>query len=765
MDEFRDKIDVKSKNIELLALKIDDCTREFKENFDIFKNKARDILKKRNVINPKPQKKLMRAIAEDEGDEEDETNAESFVKLKPPPKSKPLAETGTSNSSERESLRPVRSAKINANNNLKEIPANIKMRNENNVAVVIKTERISSASNKGSRDSLKENSQPNVKRTSVDEGVHLSSESDMQPERNIERSMSVEFIPSKPIQIDITADDDKMPPPPLPIKKKTRTKQKQATKQSDLPADPEQPIPRITRSKIKTEKQSIDKSASTSNIDKSKDMVDNSSIQKSVSELTTTQINETTNKRGKHKKYPMPIIVKVERLSIENDKEDEPISVPIAEKKSSKRSSKEKPKNESLEKISAPSTSNEIPMNETVTISKNTPVNETVTIENRVMNETVTLEKNPNPHDSLMTEDNDEEELMNELSPPHAMPQINKKSSTSQQQPLPLKLKKNEVFNPYLSSPVKQKVQAFEKHSTLNTPDVTKASSSSSSSSKYNTLKAGTPSKIGVYTSKTTPLSNAKARYMSAVASSASSSSASTASSSKTSIKKYGSITHDPQEEKRKQREEKQQKAQLQREAIEKQKREQTLQQQREREEKFRKLMMEKEEQKRLEALKKKQLKENQERKYQEEKLKKEEFLVPKEPLSASKDNSLYIKMQKQIMIDKAAQQQQQQKKKLQKDSNTYSFDMLNTDDSTDDESKPSKKRPDPPQWSRKQYRAKLIQVQSFTNSDLLDALFSSQPITVNLKEIFPSIEPRKLVRNSSAVWNTPPRYSQIPKY
>lgn len=63
----------------------------------------------------------MRAIAEDEGDEEI-AEPEEFVKPDPPTRSKtvskPLAETAASNSSDRESLRPVRSAKINANNNL-----------------------------------------------------------------------------------------------------------------------------------------------------------------------------------------------------------------------------------------------------------------------------------------------------------------------------------------------------------------------------------------------------------------------------------------------------------------------------------------------------------------------------------------------------------------------------------------------------------------------------------------------------------------------
>lgn len=185
-------------------------------------------------------------------------------------------------------------------------------------------------------------------------------------------------------------------------------------------------------------------------------------------------------------------------------------------------------------------------------------------------------------------------------------------------------------------------------------------------------------------------------------------------SNKKTTNKKFTSLSHESNEdlrknqaqsanqleEKRRQREEKQKQVQLQREAIEKQKREQVLQQQREREEKFRKIMQEKEEAKRMEALKKKMHKENQEKKYAEEKARKDEFTLPKEPQSASKDDSLYIKMQKQILLEKSMSQKKAQKV----DKNHYSFEMLNTDDSTDDESHPSKKRPEPPQWSKSKF-------------------------------------------------------------
>lgn len=154
-------------------------------------------------------------------------------------------------------------------------------------------------------------------------------------------------------------------------------------------------------------------------------------------------------------------------------------------------------------------------------------------------------------------------------------------------------------------------------------------------------------------------------------------------------------------EEKRKARDEKQRQAQILREAIEKEKREITIKQQQERDEKYRKIMKEKEEKQRMEAMKKKMLKEKQAKKFAEEKSKKDEFVAPK-PVEATpsfnKDDSLHLKLQKQLIKDKAMQQKKAESK------NTYSFDMLHTDDETDDESKPSAKRPPMPEWSKSEY-------------------------------------------------------------
>lgn len=177
------------------------------------------------------------------------------------------------------------------------------------------------------------------------------------------------------------------------------------------------------------------------------------------------------------------------------------------------------------------------------------------------------------------------------------------------------------------------------------------------------------------------------------------------------SLKKVNSISHESLEEskrvvssnaalasleeKRKAREEKMKQAQLQREALEKEKREQAIRAQLEREEKYRKLMKEKEEKQRMEALKKKLLKEKQAKKFAEEKAKKDDFAVPK-PVD-SMNESLRLKLGKQIIEQKA---QQQKKEELK---STWNFDMLHTDDETDDESRPVNNRPAAPKWSQRE--------------------------------------------------------------
>ncbi|XP_073820356.1 uncharacterized protein isoform X2 [Musca autumnalis] len=96
-------------------------------------------------------------------------------------------------------------------------------------------------------------------------------------------------------------------------------------------------------------------------------------------------------------------------------------------------------------------------------------------------------------------------------------------------------------------------------------------------------------------------------------------------------------------------------------------------------------------------------------------------------------------------------------------------FEMLHEDDSTDDESFDEntvfKKRPPPPSWSFAHNRKSFVLKQEFTPSDYVDCFFSVQPMTPDLREMFPNIHARHLKRRSSAFWSTPPRYSELPRY
>lgn len=289
------------------------------------------------------------------------------------------------------------------------------MRNDNNV-VVIKTERLESISQR--RDSAKENQKPEKrteqKRRSPDEGIQSATESEV----SAKRSNSVEMISAKAVEIEISSGDDfdKMPPPQMPTKKtvkKTRTKQK---KPEDIPDYPKEML-RATRSRIKEEKISLDKFAQPAPPESSRSMSQNES-----------KVNETgTNKKVTKKKYPMPILVKIEPI----DDKVEPIK-----KKTSKQAQRVEEKEEEVQVAISP-------CNETFDVAPvNVIMSETVTMETDVNpNATITLEKSSNePHDSLMTEDNDESESTSEDVPLSALKQKPPPSLPA------LKLKKNEVF-------------------------------------------------------------------------------------------------------------------------------------------------------------------------------------------------------------------------------------------------------------------------------------------------------------------------------
>lgn len=99
------------------------------------------------------------------------------------------------------------------------------------------------------------------------------------------------------------------------------------------------------------------------------------------------------------------------------------------------------------------------------------------------------------------------------------------------------------------------------------------------------------------------------------------------------------------------------------------------------------------------------------------------------------------------------------------KKNNHYNFDMLESGDSTDEETKRSSKKPPPPSWSLLENRKPCIIDQAKISTNVIDIFFSVAPLEPDLQEIFPNINKKKLRRNSSAVWNTPKRYSMLPKY
>lgn len=89
-----------------------------------------------------------------------------------------------------------------------------------------------------------------------------------------------------------------------------------------------------------------------------------------------------------------------------------------------------------------------------------------------------------------------------------------------------------------------------------------------------------------------------------------------------------------------------------------------------------------------------------------------------------------------------------------------YTFSMLQTDDSTDNEADIAlelNKRPPPPKWSLAINRHPRIVDQSKLPHELVDQFFG-QLSEVDLREIFPMISPKHMVRReSSYCWHTPP--------
>ncbi|XP_058980517.1 uncharacterized protein LOC101894028 [Musca domestica] len=99
-----------------------------------------------------------------------------------------------------------------------------------------------------------------------------------------------------------------------------------------------------------------------------------------------------------------------------------------------------------------------------------------------------------------------------------------------------------------------------------------------------------------------------------------------------------------------------------------------------------------------------------------------------------------------------------------------YTFEMLHEDDPTDEEESDDEitlptQRPPPPSWSLARAREPYVLKQEYTPTDYVDSFFSVEPMTPDLRIMFPNIHARYLKRRSSAFWSTPPRYSELPRY
>ncbi|XP_015371274.1 PREDICTED: uncharacterized protein LOC107166938 [Diuraphis noxia] len=92
---------------------------------------------------------------------------------------------------------------------------------------------------------------------------------------------------------------------------------------------------------------------------------------------------------------------------------------------------------------------------------------------------------------------------------------------------------------------------------------------------------------------------------------------------------------------------------------------------------------------------------------------------------------------------------------------NDYGLNDVSARDSSEDESGPKKPVPN---WAKRENRKAVLELQYYVDSKERD-LFFDCPKSMSLKEMFKGWNIRDKQRTSSAVWNTPPRYSEYSKY
>lgn len=92
--------------------------------------------------------------------------------------------------------------------------------------------------------------------------------------------------------------------------------------------------------------------------------------------------------------------------------------------------------------------------------------------------------------------------------------------------------------------------------------------------------------------------------------------------------------------------------------------------------------------------------------------------------------------------------------------SKRYDFDALQTDDPTEADEDESHA----PYWSLYRNRIAIVTDQVEVDLKTIDEFFGCKFENVNSRDIFPTMVQIER-RRSTALWNTPPRYSMLPKY
>ncbi|KAJ3629375.1 hypothetical protein MTP99_013771 [Tenebrio molitor] len=421
--------------------------------------------------------------------------------------------------------------------------------------------------------------------------------------------------------------------------------------------------------------------------------------------------------------------------------------------------------------------------NANATIIVKSPIN--VNLESTCnMNATVVVEnpkyvKNivPVTAEDLMTDDESEEEPVTKKNPPKPVRTISKPPK--------------QIFSPFEHSPVKKKVEAFEKlqeEANVIPARITRTKTKAKQQQEQenneatdNAVKSAVKEKMKVFTptskfvptfastmvksSRTNPSNVSNESLLSGKSASAlKASQAEYREREKKRLekeqearKKRDALILAQMEEKKRKREEKQLKAQQQREALEKEKLK-ALEEQKLKDKRHQQWMAEQEErkQKQKQELEKKRLlakkRAIEEKKKEEEKRLEEQRKVDEMTATLAKqDEEISRMLQKQ-------KQKSQAPIYLRKQA-----PLLPTDDCYDSDAEEYRDGGVEPQWAREKNLKLLQKCQLAAGEAVKNTFFSMQAQTPDLQDIFEVIEPHKLKRSSSAVWHKPPRYTMMP--